>query len=424
MRPTGLQRRAGPFKVKAPVGWAVRRLPWGFLAMPADTPRLFALSLLAAVVLSGCGERNSAKQNEPPPPSVSVSEPVRRTVTEWDEFTGRFQAVDHVSIRPRVSGYLQSAHFQEGSMVKKGDLLFVIDPRPYEAVAEEEQGRLQTAQSQLTFASRDLERAVELGRTQAVSQQVIDQRRQAMQAAEAAVITAEGALKRAKLDVEFTRVLSPMDGRIGRKLVTEGNLVSGGDTSATMLTTVVSLDPIYLYFNLDEQTYLKNTRLRLAAQPPTSQDKDNLNPVHVALPDDTDFPHEGRMDWIDNELDPGTGTLRGRAVLPNPQLRFSPGQFGRVRLMGSTPYEALLLPDSAIGSDQSRKIVYVVGSDNVVEMREVKLGRLIDGLRVVHEGLKPDETVVISGLQRVRAGGRVTPTRKQIAETAGAGAQR
>jgi RND family efflux transporter MFP subunit len=413
MQPTGLQSLPGPFKVWAPLGWGLGRRLWGFLAMPADAFRPFALFVLSAVLLGGCGE-NSAKQSEAPPPSVSVSEPVRRNVTEWDEFTGRFQAVDHVSIRPRVSGYLQSAHFEEGSMVKKGDLLFVIDPRPYEAVAEEEQGRLQTAQAQLTFASRDLERAVELGRTQAVSQQVIDQRRQAMQAAEAAVITAEGALKRAKLDVEFTRVLSPMDGRIGRKLVTEGNLVSGGDTSATMLTTVVSLDPIYLYFNLDEQTYLKGTRLRLGAQAPTPQNKDNsLNPVHVALPDDTGFPHEGRMDWIDNELDPGTGTLRGRAV-----------QFGRVRLIGSAPYEALLLPDAAIGSDQSRKIVYVVGKDNVVETREVKLGRLIDGLRVVHEGLKPDETVVISGLQRVRAGGRVTPTRKEIAATAGAGAQR
>ena len=343
MHPTDLQCQTGLFKVKTPFGWALGTRQWEFPAMPADAVRPFALILLSAALLSGCGENNSARQNEPPPPSVSVSEPVRKMVTEWDEFTGRFQAVDHVSIRPRVSGYLQSAHFQEGSMVKKGDLLFIIDPRPYEAVAEEEQGRLQTAQSQVTFASRDLERAVELGRTQAVSQQVIDQRRQAMQAAEAAVITAEGALKRAKLDVEFTRVLSPMDGRIGRKLVTEGNLVSGGDTSATLLTTVVSLDPIYLYFNLDEQTYLKNSRLRLAAPPPTAQD--NPNAVHVALPDDTAFPYEGRMDWIDNELDPGTGTLRGRAVLPNPQLLFSPGQFGRVRLMGSAPYEAMLLPN-------------------------------------------------------------------------------
>ena len=381
--------------------------------MPAYAFRPFVLIVLPAVVLGACGESNSAKQGEPPPPSVSVSEPLRRTVTEWDEFTGRFQAIDHVSIRPRVSGYLQSAHFHEGSMVKKGDLLFVIDPRPYEAAAEEAQGQLQTAQAQLTFATRDLERAVELGRTQAVSQQVIDQRRQALQSAEAAVIIAEGALKRAKLDVEFTQVVSPIDGRIGRKLMTEGNLVSGGDTSATVLTTVLSLDPIYFYFNIDEQTYLKNSRLRLADQPPTSQD--NPNPVHVALPDDTDFPHEGHMNWIDNELDQGTGTLRGRALLRNPQLRFSPGQFGRVRLVGSGQYEALLLPDTAIGSDQSRKIVYVVGGDNRVEMREVKLGRLIDGLRVVREGVKPDDKVVVSGLQRVRAGAPVTPTRKTIA---------
>jgi multidrug efflux system membrane fusion protein len=380
------------------------------------------LVLLCAVALAACGDSNSARQNEAAPPQVSVSEPLRRMVTEWDEFTGRFQAVDHVSIRPRVSGYLQSAHFQEGTMVKKGDLLFVIDPRPYEAAAEEAQGQLQTAQAQLTFTTRDLDRAVELGRTQAVSQQVIDQRRQALQAAEAAVITAQGTLKRARLDLEFTLVVSPIDGRIGRKLVTEGNLVSGGDTNATVLTTVLSLDPIYLYFNLDEQTYLKNTRLRLAT-PASTTSYGNPNVVHVALPDESDFPHEGRMDWIDNELDHGTGTLRGRAVLANPQFRFSPGQFGRVRLMGSAPYEALLLPDTAIGSDQSRKIVYVVGGDNLVETREVKLGRLIDGLRVVREGVKPDELVVISGLQRVRAGAPVTPTRKQITQAAGAGAR-
>jgi multidrug efflux system membrane fusion protein len=387
--------------------------------MRAHASRPFVLIALPAIVLSACGESNSARQGDAPPPSVTVSEPLRRTVTEWDEFTGRFQAIDHVSIRPRVSGYLQSAHFQEGTMVKKGDLLFVIDPRPYEAAAEEAQGQLQTAQAQLTFTTRDLDRAVELGRTQAVSQQVIDQRRQALQSAEAAVITAEGALKRARLDVEFTQVVSPIDGRIGRKLMTEGNLVSGGDTSATVLTTVLSLDPIYFYFNIDEQTYLKNSRLRLADQ--TSSSQGNPNPVHLALPDDTDFPHEGRMDWIDNELDLGTGTLRGRALLPNPKLLFSPGQFGRVRLVGSAPYEALLLPDTAIGSDQSRKIVYVVGGDNRAETREVKLGRLIDGLRVVREGVKPDDRVVVSGLQRVRAGAPVTPTRKPIAETFAAG---
>jgi RND family efflux transporter MFP subunit len=381
--------------------------------MRAHASRPFVLIALPAIVLSACGESNSARQGDAPPPSVTVSEPLRRTVTEWDEFTGRFQAIDHVSIRPRVSGYLQSAHFQEGTMVKKGDLLFVIDPRPYEAAAEEAQGQLQTAQAQLTFTTRDLDRAVELGRTQAVSQQVIDQRRQALQSAEAAVITAEGALKRARLDVEFTQVVSPIDGRIGRKLMTEGNLVSGGDTSATVLTTVLSLDPIYFYFNIDEQTYLKNSRLRLADQASSSQG--DPNPVHLALPDDTDFPHEGRMDWIDNELDLGTGTLRGRALLPNPKLLFSPGQFGRVRLVGSAPYEALLLPDTAIGSDQSRKIVYVVGGDNRAETREVKLGRLIDGLRVVREGVKPDDRVVVSGLQRVRAGAPVTPTRKPIA---------
>src|SRR5262245_11939366 len=377
------------------------------------------LGSLAVAALCACGESNSAKRSNPPPPSVSVSEPLRQMVTEWDEFTGRFQAIDRVLVQPRVSGYLQSAHFQEGTIVKKGDLLFVIDPRPYEAAAEAAQGQLQTAEAQLTFTARDLERAVELSRTQVVSQQVLDQRRQALQTAEAVVIMAKAALKRAKLDVEFTQVVSPIDGRIGRKLVTEGNVITGGDPGTTVLTRIVSLNPIYFYFNIDELTYLKHTRLRLADWPPTSQD--SANPVRIALPDDTGFPHEGRMDWIDNELDQGTGTLRGRAIVPNRKLRFTPGQFGRVRLMGSAPYEALLLPDTAIGSDQSRKIVYVVGKDNVVEIREVRLGRLIAGLRVVREGLRADERVVISGLQRVRAGAPVTPTYQAIAETTDGG---
>jgi membrane fusion protein, multidrug efflux system len=388
---------------------------------PLRAKAALVLGSLAVTVLGACSDSNSAKRSDPPPPSVTVSEPLRQTVTEWDEFTGRFQAIDRVLVQPRVSGYLQSAHFQEGTIVKKGDLLFVIDPRPYEAAAEAAQGQLQTAEAQLTFTARDLERAVELSRTQVVSQQVLDQRRQALQTAEAAVIMAKAALKRAKLDVEFTQVVSPIDGRVGRKLVTEGNLITGGNPGTTVLTRIVSLNPIYFYFNIDELTYLKHTRLRLADRPPTSQD--STNPVRVALPDDTGFPHEGRMDWIDNELDQGTGTLRGRAIVPNPELRFSPGQFGRVQLMGSAPYEALLLPDTAIGSDQSRKFVYVVGKDNVVEMREVRLGRLIEGLRVVREGIRADERVVISGLQRVREGAPVTPRYKAIGETTGGGAR-
>jgi RND family efflux transporter MFP subunit len=244
-------------------------------------------------------------------------------------------------------------------------------------------------------------------KTQAVAETIVDQRRQQLQSAEAAVLQAEGALQRADLDVEFTKVKAPIDGRISRHLVSVGNLVQGSESGATLLTSIVSVNPIYVYFDMDESIYLKNSRLWFEGRRPSS--RDTANPVHVMLSGETKPSHEGAMDFLDNRLDVGTGTLRGRALVNNQDQSILPGQFARVRVLGSAPYEALLLPDTAIATDQSRKIVFVVKADDTVEARPVVLGSLDGGLRVVREGLKPDDRVVVEGLQRVRIGAKVAP---------------
>lgn len=366
-----------------------------------------SLSLvLTALLLSACGD--SAKQQAAPaPPVVTVATPTQRTVTDWDEFVGRFEAIQQVQVRARVGGFVDSIHFKDGAMVKAGDLLYVIDPRPYEAIVLQAQGQLADAKAKQDLAERELSRATELSRTQAVSESVVDQRRQQLQAAQAAVLQAEGVLKRAALDVEFTKVTAPIDGRISRHLVAIGNLVQGGEGGSTVLTSIVSMDPIHIYFDTDEATYLKNNRLWFEGRRPSSRDTPNL--VHIALSGESKPSREGKMDFLDNRLDIATGTLRGRAVVPNTDLSILPGQFARVRVLGSAPYEALLLPDAAITNDQSRKVVLVVNKDDVVEMRPVVLGPLDDGLRVVREGIKRDDRVIIDGLQRARIGAKVTP---------------
>jgi membrane fusion protein, multidrug efflux system len=362
--------------------------------------------LLTALVLSACSD--SAKQQAAPaPPTVTVAPPTQRTVTDWDEFVGRFEAIQQVQVRARVGGFVDSIHFKDGAMVKTGDLLYVIDPRPYEAIVLQAQGQLSDAKAKQDLAERELSRATELSRTQAVSDSVVDQRRQQLQAAQAAVLQADGVLKRAALDVEFTKVTAPIDGRISRHLVTIGNLVQGGENGSTILTSIVSMDPIYIYFDMDEATYLKNNRLWFEGRRPSS--RDTPNPVHIALSGESKPSREGKMDFLDNRLDIATGTLRGRAIVQNTDLSILPGQFARVRVLGSAPYEALLLPDAAITNDQSRKVVLVVNKDDVVEMRPVVLGPLDDGLRVVREGLKRDDRVIVDGLQRARIGAKVAP---------------
>ncbi|GAA3854073.1 efflux RND transporter periplasmic adaptor subunit [[Pseudomonas] carboxydohydrogena] len=361
---------------------------------------------LMAVGLSGCGPSQN-QQAVASPPSVTVAHPVKRTVTDWDEFSGRFDAVEQVQIRARVTGFVTGVEFKDGAIVKAGDLLYTIDPRQYQAVAEQAQGQLQDAKAHVELARRELERATSLIKTDAVSQSVVDQRTQQLQTAQASALQAEGALKRAQLDVEFSQVRAPITGRISRHLVTVGNLVQGSESGATLLTSIVSMDPIHLYFDMDESIYLKNSRLWFEGKRPSS--RDTPNPVQVLLAGETKPSHMGKMDFLDNRLDVGTGTLRGRALVDNHDLSILPGQFARVRVLGSSPYEALLLPDTAIATDQSRKIVFVVKSDDTVIAKPVVLGPIDDGLRVIREGLDANDNVIIEGLQRARIGAKVSP---------------
>jgi RND family efflux transporter MFP subunit len=365
------------------------------------------LIVLLAVVLSSCGDK-PAQQPAAGPPPVTVAQPTKRTVTDWDEFTGRFEAVEEVQVRARVGGFVTNVEFKDGDMVRTGDLLYLIDSRPFEAVAEQADGQLADARAKAELAKRDLDRGLALVQTSAVSEQLVDQRRQALQAAHAAETVAQGALKAAQLNIEFSHVVAPLAGRVSRHLVSVGNLVQGSDNGGgTLLTSIVSLDPIYVYFDMDEATYLKYNRLYFEGKRPSS--RENPNPVQVTLTGETKPSHDGKVNFLDNRLDVSTGTLRVRAVVPNKDLSILPGQFGRVRLIASAPYEALLLPDTAIATDQSRKIVFVVKDDDTVEAKPVTLGPLDEGLRVIREGLKAEDRVIVDGLQRARVGAKVTP---------------
>jgi multidrug efflux system membrane fusion protein len=372
---------------------------------PLRSPR--PLIVLVALVLSGCGD----KQPQPAaaaPPSVTVAQPAKRTVTDWDEFTGRFDAVEEVQVRARVGGFVNSVEFRDGAFVNTGDLLYVIDSRPFEAVATQADGQLSDARAKAELAKRELDRALSLVQTQAVAESTVDQRRQALQAAKAAETQAEGLLKAAQLNIEFTHVVAPIGGRASRHLVSVGNLVQGSEASSgTLLTSIVKLDPIYIYFDMDETTYLKYNRLYFEGKRPSS--RENPNPVQVTLSGETKPSHDGKVDFLDNRMDVSTGTLRGRAVIPNTDLSILPGQFGRVRLIASAPYEALLVPDTAVATDQSRKIVFVVKDDDTVEAKAVILGPIDQGLRVIREGLKAEDRVIIDGLQRARVGAKVSP---------------
>jgi len=367
-------------------------------------------SLAAVLVLTSCGPRPAPA---PPPPKVKVVQPVAREITEWDEYTARLDAVDSVEVRPRVSGYLQSIHFQDGAIVRKGDLLFLIDPRPYEAALHRAEADVELAKSRLALARKNFARAADLLSSHAISQEESDIRESNLRQAEASVEETEAAVDAARLDVEFTHVSAPVAGRVGRKLVTEGNLINGGvGTQGTLLTTIVSLDPIYAYFEADEASLLKYDRLARSGQRRSS--REYKNPVHVALAGEEGFPHDGVMDFVDNQLDRGTGTIIGRALLPNPDLSLIPGLFARLRLPGSGRYRAILLPDEAIGSDQSQKFVFVVDGEGKAQYRTVKIGPLIDGLRVLREGVTPEDWVVVAGLQRVRPGLKVDAQRETI----------
>jgi RND family efflux transporter MFP subunit len=379
-----------------------------FFSKPAIT-----LSVLAAVsaVLSACARNEAATNAAPPAPQVTVAQVLSKPVTEFDDFTGRFEAIDRVEIRPRVTGYISSVNFTEGSEVKKGDVLFVIDQRPYAAELKHAQAQLAQARSQLSLAKSEKARAVNLLAQHAISQEDFDTRASGNEQSEANVELAQAALDTAELNMSFTKVTAPINGRISRANVTLGNLVANGQT---LLTTLVSLDPIYVRFDGDEQAYLRYQKV--AKDRAAAGEKGSPSPVLVGLADEAGFPHAGVMVFLDNEVDPQTGTIRTRAKLDNHDRAFTPGLFARVRLMGDKKYDALLINDSAIGTDQTVRYVLVVGADNKVEYRPVKLGPVIDGLRVVREGLKPNDTIVVNGLQRVRPGSPVTPQRVAMGE--------
>ena len=370
---------------------------------------------LACAVLGGC--RSATPPPAAAPPAVVVAPPLVLRLTEWDEYTGRFEATDRVDVRARVDGYLDSIHFRDGQIVKPGDLLFVIDPRPYEAVLDGARADVVRAQTRLELATTDFTRGESLFAIRGISQEEFDRRIQARKEAEAALIVAKAAERAAALNVEFTRVRAPIGGRISQNFVSVGNVISGGQAGATLLTTIVAVDPIQFVFDASEADYLKYSRLNASGERRSSREV--ANPVRIRLLDESSFEHVGKMDFVDNQVDLATGTIRGRALVPNPGGFLTPGQFGRLQLLGSGEFEALLVPDSAILSDQSQRFVWVVGKDDVPEPRVVEPGNLERGLRIVRAGLHRDDRVVINGMQRVRPGAKVTPTSGRIEPQAG-----
>jgi RND family efflux transporter MFP subunit len=375
-----------------------------------------ALAALAlAALAAGCDQgQPEATKRQAPPPAVSVSQPVQRAIVEWDEYTGRFDATQTVEIRARVSGYLNEVRFKDGQEVAQGDVLFAIDPRPFERALEQARAELFAANTKVENANLDVTRGQPLLERKFISDKTFDDRMALLRDAQAAVKVSEAKVKSAELDLSFATIAAPISGRIGRSLVTAGNWVSAGSVSgATLMTTIVSQDPIYIYFDVSENNYIKYKRL--AERGVRAGAADVGAPVEVSLPDERGFPHKGKLDFLDNRLDQGTGTLRARAVLPNKDGLFSPGLFARVRVTGTASYAALLLPDEAIGTDQTNKYVLVVGADGTVERRNVRLGPLVDGLRVVREGLAGENWVITRGLQRARPGLKVEPKRVAIA---------
>jgi multidrug efflux system membrane fusion protein len=369
--------------------------------------RYAVLGLLFVSVLgAGCG---TEPPPPPPAPAVTVADVTGRDITEWDEFTGRFEAVDAVEIRPRVSGYLRRVLFAEGKEVRKGEVLFEIDPRPYEADLAGAEAELERSRSGAALAAREVERAQRLVTVQAISREEYDARVSAAAQGGSSVRAAEAAVAMARLNLEWTRVRAPISGRVSNAMVTEGNLVQAGPPGATLLTTVVSLDPIYVYFDSDEQTFLKYGALARAGLRQSSHVAQT--PVHLGLANENGgFPHRGYVDFLDNQLDSRSGTIRTRAVFSNRDRLFTPGLFARLKLVGSGRYRATLILDRAIGTDQDKKFVLIVKPDSTVDYRPIQIGRLVDGLRIVTGGLVPGDRIVINGLQRVRPGMKVTPT--------------
>ncbi|HIF6285302.1 TPA: efflux RND transporter periplasmic adaptor subunit [Enterobacter asburiae] len=353
--------------------------------------------MLLSVLLVGCD--NSVAQNAAPPaPAVSAADVVVKSISQWDSFNGRIEAVESVQLRPRVSGYIDKVNYTDGQEVKKGEVLFTIDDRTYRAALEQAQANLARAKTQASLAQSEANRTDKLVNTNVVSREEWEQRRSAATQAQADIRAAQAAVDAAQLNLDFTKVTAPIDGRASRALITSGNLVTAGDT-ASVLTTLVSQKTVYVYFDVDESTYLHYQNLARSGQGASSNH--TALPVEIGLTGEEGYPHQGKVDFLDNQLTPSTGTIRMRALLDNAQRQFTPGLFARVRLPGSAEFKATLIDDKAVLTDQDRKYVYIVDKEGKGQRRDITPGRLADGLRIVRQGLNPGDKVIVEGLQKV-----------------------
>jgi multidrug efflux system membrane fusion protein len=351
------------------------------------------LAALLALALAACGEQ---QQQQMPPPEVSVATVVQKQVNDWDEYVGRIEAIESVELRPRVAGYLAGVHFKEGTMVDKGDLLFTIDDREYQAAVAAARADVTRATARIDVAQTEFARSEKLIEAKAVSQGELESRKMELSQARADQLAAQARLKQAELNLEFTRIEAPIAGRIGAALVKPGNLVAPGQP---LLSTLVSVDPVHVVFEGDERAYLRYQQM--ARDGSRESSRDAANPVEVALANETAFTHRGTMDFVDNAMNPQTGTIRGRAVLPNPDGAFTPGLFARVRLLGAAPRDALLIHDQAVLTDQDRKYVYVVAEGNKAMRKDIVLGESVDGLRVIESGLAAGDKVIVNGVRKI-----------------------
>ncbi|MEM8906648.1 MAG: efflux RND transporter periplasmic adaptor subunit [Bacteroidota bacterium] len=370
----------------------------------------FRWLLICTLAFAACEAPPPEQTETPPPPklNVEVAKPILKEIIEWDEYTGRFEATERVEVRARVSGYVEAVKFRDGQMVRKGQPLFVIDQRPFQISLQQNKAGLERAKAEFRQAQSNFNRVKSLKDSRAISQEEYDQREQLMVAAEAGVAAAEAQVSRAELDLEFTTVLAPISGRVSRDLVNPGNLITGGDANGTLLTTIVSLDPIHFYFEGSEADLLKYIRLDRTGSRKGSREQ--ANPVLARLLDEEEYVHEGKMDFVDNEVDFGTGTIQGRAIFKNPDYVIESGMFGRARLLGSGKYEAILIPDQIIGTDQSKKFVYVLDENNKIAMRNVELGPLHEqSLRIVRKGLQANDQIVLNNIQKIFPGMEINP---------------
>ena len=366
---------------------------------------LLTAIVVASLTMAGC-KKTPAPQAQGPLP-VNVVTVVEKEVSEWDEFTGRLEAVESVEIRPRVSGYITEIHFEAGAIIKKGDLLYVIDPRPYQADFDRAAAEFERTQAQLKLSQIELDRAKDLRTKNTISASEFDQKAATYQGSAAAARSAEAAKNAAALNLEFTQIKSPIDGRVSDARITVGNLVQPGPGADSVLTTVVSVDPIYVRTDADENSLLKYVKLSAEGKRPSARDV--RIPAFVELGNETGFPHEGYIDFVDNRLDPSTGTVRARAVLRNWSRLVTPGFFARIRVAGSTPYRAALVDDKVINSQQGVKYTFIVKPDGTVERRQLETGSMFEGKRIVKSGLKEGEQVISTRLQIVRPGMAVKP---------------